>query len=1470
MLKSLFPWKHHKTKAMAAQQTMVDEAPETIPDTQELLPCHVCGRTFLPAPLRKHERICERTSTKKRKPFDSLKQRVEGTDLADFHQKSYLRKPEGPSAAQELKKKGRSNWKEKHLALVSAIRAAKGVPADTSPALPKTKSTTALMAGTERCPSCDRQFGPKAYDRHVEWCKEKKAQQRIHHSPANVLLAKERLEARTKYVPPLNRTKKALVREKYSTHTSTETLISLKSTSPLSRGPSVRKPRSVVDMGRGKEKAGEGEEKKERSRFDKSGTGGGDKAKRQESAERCQPVIASPSSKTELKNVQKKRTTLPFTRLNNVKVNNQIDALTVASLRYDVATKKMVTWRDTVKNTAEFETNQEAVAVKTLNVTSKSSQSVKVRQKQTKIECDKILSCNDVLYKDPPTKIPLSKYSFKNKLNLMEAEDKATSCRKVNESTSMESTTTVTVESSSTDMDDSNIDAGKRSSCNSVADAFEKLQISSQQDFIKSHETKVMALEDLESDSLIDLSSCAEKQYDCLDQNVLATKSMLNTRNGMSDWFDGYMKKAQSVDCIDGAGLENVTTDDTCFSLESATKIYLEDDDDIKVNDMVLLFKSSTNLDLTKDPSDFIFDEKKSCLTKNYEETFELDSIEPGPSHFSLKKSSSDICVQNTVGLSGKNTLVSIYWNKNKETSDEESVDVTKMFVSLPNICIKEVTFKEPSREGCLDRKTKVFHQNESLRRKILEIAAQEFIDEYHTSDNKQVEDETSSVGEDPLLNFLEEEYTVPKKRRKVDNSFAKRKQGKVYRFSAATNFDLDKLKRLTKSEETNSLKYQDAITYTCRSDSTICDTSSTTSNFNDYSPRIFTILDNIMDNDQRRVNDKNLLVMTPSDCRRLIHLDKEKLPELQRHLRKIKRRYAKHRIGDGVVKLPAIENKQQVPGKDKEVQVEGALHLPRIVDRKLQRREYVRKLEVDIRKGVGDVYLEYDGESQRSGQRLLVLPPDFVKKALSRCLLKSAINYNPFESAQRQFMELLECDDFKNLAPTCTPVQHTPRPHTSHATPAKQPSPVANKKSVRSAEPKLTKVAKTTNRASVIEPPSTFKDSMDSVHDDFELMENLINDNFTNSSNSNSFYLHPKQGRESLTLSDILGGSNNNRKYSDDMSCIIDPMLINENDNLSIPEGFRVDDYSPTTTDTDVTIQNDVDHYSVQYDNKIAAYEPKLDKKIPSIRQKSPAKAKPIVKRSVSLVDRAKTETTASSKASNKKLTNRSKVTSKSVSSVASTKAVNADKKKGLSLLKRSMTLFDPSPKPPALKNKNDVNNYFSEQQHKNSANAERNSPAKETNDLVETLKPEDLFNVDDEMYEEYKKYEEMYLKEKAQKSATRKHKPKIIDVGLGVHTASEEEERTSPFNNKISNDSAYGSLTRKTPKHRSRATKLTPLEQKQPDSTSSSGSEQCPSSPAVANNQRFSKFCHECGNKYPLTTAKFCVECGVRRLVL
>lgn len=128
-----------------------------------------------------------------------------------------------------------------------------GVPTESENPVRVMKSSTSFSADTERCPSCDRQFGPKAYDRHVEWCKEKKAHQRIQHSPANVVLAKERLEARTKYVPPLNKVRKTPVKEKYSNQSPSPGKTT--SMTSLVSQPSIRRKAKVdSNLGRSREK----------------------------------------------------------------------------------------------------------------------------------------------------------------------------------------------------------------------------------------------------------------------------------------------------------------------------------------------------------------------------------------------------------------------------------------------------------------------------------------------------------------------------------------------------------------------------------------------------------------------------------------------------------------------------------------------------------------------------------------------------------------------------------------------------------------------------------------------------------------------------------------------------------------------------------------------------------------------------------------------------------------------------------------------------------------------------------------------------------------------------------------------------------------------------------------------------------------------------------------------------------------
>ncbi|KQS62381.1 uncharacterized protein Dere_GG22220, isoform D [Drosophila erecta] len=69
----------------------------------------------------------------------------------------------------------------------------------------------------DRCPHCERTFNPKAFDRHVEWCKEKAIQATMKSTNSQeTSKAKERLEARKQYRPPNLKTKRSLARDKYS------------------------------------------------------------------------------------------------------------------------------------------------------------------------------------------------------------------------------------------------------------------------------------------------------------------------------------------------------------------------------------------------------------------------------------------------------------------------------------------------------------------------------------------------------------------------------------------------------------------------------------------------------------------------------------------------------------------------------------------------------------------------------------------------------------------------------------------------------------------------------------------------------------------------------------------------------------------------------------------------------------------------------------------------------------------------------------------------------------------------------------------------------------------------------------------------------------------------------------------------------------------------------------------------------
>nr|XP_040139358.1 zinc finger C2HC domain-containing protein 1B isoform X3 [Ictidomys tridecemlineatus] len=97
------------------RNSMAGTEPFLADGNQELFPCEVCGRRFAADVLERHGPICRKLFNKKRKPFNSLKQRLQGTDILTVRKTTH-------SQHQPVRK---SNWRQQHEDFINAIRSAK-------------------------------------------------------------------------------------------------------------------------------------------------------------------------------------------------------------------------------------------------------------------------------------------------------------------------------------------------------------------------------------------------------------------------------------------------------------------------------------------------------------------------------------------------------------------------------------------------------------------------------------------------------------------------------------------------------------------------------------------------------------------------------------------------------------------------------------------------------------------------------------------------------------------------------------------------------------------------------------------------------------------------------------------------------------------------------------------------------------------------------------------------------------------------------------------------------------------------------------------------------------------------------------------------------------------------------------------------------------------------------------------------
>ncbi|KAG5314367.1 ZC21C protein, partial [Acromyrmex insinuator] len=142
---------------------------DAINDMKGLLKCKTCGRSFAQNRINLHEEICMKTTTKKRKQFDPVMNRVRGTELEPFVKKGFTKRE-----TKTKKSETKPDWRRKHEEFINAIRYARETQARLAagenlsnlPPPPPTDTSDYIQ-----CEHCGRKFNSSAAERHIPICK---------------------------------------------------------------------------------------------------------------------------------------------------------------------------------------------------------------------------------------------------------------------------------------------------------------------------------------------------------------------------------------------------------------------------------------------------------------------------------------------------------------------------------------------------------------------------------------------------------------------------------------------------------------------------------------------------------------------------------------------------------------------------------------------------------------------------------------------------------------------------------------------------------------------------------------------------------------------------------------------------------------------------------------------------------------------------------------------------------------------------------------------------------------------------------------------------------------------------------------------------------------------------------------------------------------------------------------------------
>uniref|UniRef100_A0A1A8PSV8 Zinc finger C2HC domain-containing protein 1A n=1 Tax=Nothobranchius rachovii TaxID=451742 RepID=A0A1A8PSV8_9TELE len=165
--------------------------------SDDLTQCKTCKRWFFSKVLERHAKICQKSAVKRRKVFDSSRQRAEGTDISTLKPIKPKSQSSAVSEKAEPPKKA-SNWRKKHEDFIATIRAAKAVTQvmkDGGPLPPPPPPS--YDPDYIQCPYCQRRFNESAADRHIKFCQEQAARMSNKNKPGEA----KKPPGRTQYKP---------------------------------------------------------------------------------------------------------------------------------------------------------------------------------------------------------------------------------------------------------------------------------------------------------------------------------------------------------------------------------------------------------------------------------------------------------------------------------------------------------------------------------------------------------------------------------------------------------------------------------------------------------------------------------------------------------------------------------------------------------------------------------------------------------------------------------------------------------------------------------------------------------------------------------------------------------------------------------------------------------------------------------------------------------------------------------------------------------------------------------------------------------------------------------------------------------------------------------------------------------------------------------------------------------------------